>query len=559
MGQKNKKNELNKLIDYLIIGNSAAGLSAAQTIRQYDRNGRIGVFTSEAYFNYSKPLITYYLADKIGIEKINFKDKAFYLDNNVDLFLNTEIIEIVPKFNKVISKDGKEFHYSKLLIASGGKPIIPKIEVINLSDNFNELDNLLINFKNSKLSELSYAKIKSDNEKTVILDKKMPKGVFTLTKLDDAISIKNYIKEKNIKDAVILGGGLIGLKAAEAFLNLGIKITIIELSNTILSASFDPIVSEIIKEKIQKQGSKVLTSTTVSTIFVSSGTVKKLKLTSDDNRTKQYLDCNLLVIAVGVKPNTDFINLNTYENNKYYQSNKIYNQNYNQNEKTNSNSREEKISVIKSSNISSNIRLYNGILVNERMQTNIQNIYAAGDVVKSFDKILNSFRNIAIWPLASKQGICAGSNMAGKQNIYSGGFFMNSVEILDIPVISIGLSNLSGEKELLEELEESKLVDFDKKFYNLKNISIEKFQDMEIYKIYNPEKNYYKKLVIRNNRIIGAILLGAIERAGIFSGLINNQIDISEIKKNLLKDDFGLIQLPKNYKKHLVIGEGIEV
>ena len=108
---------------------------------------------------------------------------------------------------------------------------------------------------------------------------------------------------------------------------------------------------------------------------------------------------------------------------------------------------------------------------------------------------------------------------------------MNSIEILNIPVISIGLSSL-GESSAA---------------------------DIKIYREYDPDKSLYRKVIIKNDRMIGAILVGGIERAGIYAGLISNEIDISDIKGNIAKEDFGIIQLPADYRKHLVIGDGIEV
>ena len=165
------------------------------------------------------------------------------------------------------------------------------------------------------------------------------------------------------------------------------------------------------------------------------------------------------------------------------------------------------------------------------MRTSAKNIYAAGDVAEGLDILLGENRNIAIWPLAVRQGAVAGINMAGGNKKYNGGFFMNSVEILQIPTISMGLTNIVEERG--------------------KNI--------EVLKDFNPEKNTYKKVVIRDNRVVGIIMVGNIERAGIYAGLIRNEIDISSVKDNISREDFGIINLPVNYKKHLVIGEGIEV
>lgn len=448
----------NTNLEYAIVGNSAAGVAAAESIRKIDKKSKISIFTDEKYLNYSKPLITYFLSGKLDLEKVYFKDSGFYEKNDIDLRLDNRVTSIDPSGQSLVTDKNETVTFSKLLIAVGGKPAIPEIKVTDRKGNAETLKNAI--------------------GKTG--------GIFTLTTLDDAIRLKKYIDENSIKSASILGGGLIGLKAAEAFLELGIKLNIIEFSGQILSASFDRTASEIITSRIEEAGSSIFTNSTIDEIYTDdSGGIFEYKL---ENGKK--FSCNLLVVAVGVFPD---------------------------------------VSIIEG--CGGKIITDNGIVVDKFMKTTEDNIYAAGDIIKSFDMLTEKSRNIAIWPLAVRQGSIAGKNMAGTKVPYLGGFFMNSVEILDIPVISMGLSN--ADESATEEI--------------------------ETFKVYNPHKRVYRKIVIRDNKVIGAILVGAIERAGIYAGLISNQIDISDIKDNLAKEDFGIIQLPEGYRKHLVIGDGIEV
>lgn len=444
-----------KTTDYLIIGNSAAGLSAAASIRKNDKNGTISIISSEEYANYSKPLITYYLAGKVSLEKIYFKNESFYKDNNFKLILGSKVDFLDEKQMLVGLSASNQISYKKLLISSGGKPIIPKIRVV-------EDQNKLVGRKDHE----NYSDIK---------------GVFTLTTLEDAIKLKKYIDENNLKSATILGGGLIGLKTAEAMLELELQITIIELSDRVLAASFDKNASEIIENKIEENSGSIFTNTTVDEIIVTGG-----KLASVVLRNGKKLATNLLIIAVGVKPNVEFIK-------------------------------------------NQSIKLNNGIVVDDYLKTSMDNIYAAGDVAVSRDRLSNEQKNIAIWPLAIRQGGIAGMNMSGEKVKYQGGFFMNSVEILGIPSISIGLNNL------------------------------DEAAGVKIFSQFNPERGIYRKVTIKDNKVVGIILVGSIERAGIYCGLISNEIDISSVAANIAREDFGIIQLPADYRKHLVVGEGIEV
>ena len=464
------------MTDYLIIGNSAAGLAAAASIRKIDGQGSITVLTNESHSNYSKPLITYYLAGMLELDRVFFKDSSFYRENNIRLICNADVYDVDPAKHEVSADTGKEgqvvFSYSKLLIANGGRPAIPPIRVTDSSGEISELSDLMPAYKDIK-------SIKKPGIKKI-------NGVFTLTTLDDAISVKKYIADNKISSASILGGGLIGLKAAEAFLELGIKINVIEFSPSILSASFDEIASDIITEKIQGSGSNVLTNSTIDNIF----TDELSNITGYQLRSGKKVPCSLLIIAAGVAPSTEILG------------------------------RAKDI-----------LKADGGIIADEYMQTSVADIYAAGDVINSFDKLSLKNKNIAIWPLAVKQGSVAGTNMAGGRQKYGGGFFMNSVEILGVPVISIGSSSAQDNE----------------------------VEDIKTYKNCNSQKNIYRKIVVKDNKVVGAILAGSIERAGIYAGLISNEVDITDIKDNIAKEDFGIIQLPAGYRKHLVVGDGIEV
>ena len=461
----NKDNKVNNkkiegIVDYLIIGNSASGLAAAESIRDTDKKGRLVVITEEEYRNYSKPLITYYLAGKVSLDNTYFKPERFYKDNNIELLTSTKIISIDPERLEVITRSGNKIKYKKLLIASGGRPIVPGIKISGRSVK----------------AALPFDSINGSNYSDV-------GGIFTLTTLEDSIRIKNYIEKNEIKSITILGGGLIGLKSAEAFLEIGLKINIVELADRILAATFDSQASGIIESAIESTGSRIYKNNTIEEIFVDSGKIYGYRL-----RDSRENDCDLLILAIGVSPDLGFIKEGTIETDR-------------------------------------------GIRVDSKMKTSAENVYASGDIVEGLDILLGENRNIAIWPLAVRQGRIAGSNMAGNTADYEGGFFMNSVEILDIPSISMGVTNLSMQDD----------------------------NSVEIKKIFKPEQSLYRKIVIKDDKIIGVIMIGNIERAGIYSGLMRNRIDLSGVKENIYREDFGIIHLPSEYKKHLVVGEGIEV
>ena len=435
--KKEKKLKKNK---YIIIGNSIAGVSCIEGIREIDKDGEIFVFSDENIFNYSRPLISYYLAGRLKEEQLNFRDENFYIEKNVKLFIKTPVKKINTK-EKIVYIDKGNFDFDYLFIGTGGSPIIPQIKGID----------------------------------------KIREGVFTFTKLNDAKNIKNFIEKEKIKEVVVLGGGLIGLKCSEGLIERGISVIIIELSDRILPNTFDYNASMIIENKLKEKGCEIIKRNTIEKVISKDGILKEIIL-KDGRKIKT----KILIIGVGVIPETKII---------------------------------EGTEIIKNK----------GIIVNEFMQTNLPFIFSGGDVAEGEDLILNKKSVIAIWPVAARMGKIAGYNMVGEGKKYDGMFIMNSIEFFGIPTISFGITNppLNENYEIIEK------IDY--------------------------EKNFYRKIVIKENKIIGAIYLGKIERVGIISGLIKNKIDVSSFKNLLIDDKFGLLVLPETYRKHIVKGEGIEV
>ncbi len=176
----------------------------------------------------------------------------------------------------------------------------------------------------------------------------------------------------------------------------------------------------------------------------------------------------------------------------------------------------------------SGIEVNRGILVDNHMQSSQPDIYAAGDVAEAQGFFGERKTVLAIWPDAYRQGCIAGANMAGKAECYDGGLAMNSVELAGVPTISIGLTD--PQEQGFEVLEKA----------DIKNSA-------------------YRKVVLQNDVIVGAILVGNIERAGVYTGLVKSKVNCKSFKDVLLRDDFGIICLPSDYRKHIVTDVAIEV
>jgi NAD(P)H-nitrite reductase large subunit len=422
---------------YLIIGNSVAAVNAVEAIRGVDTEGDITIISDEEVLNYSRPLLSYYLGGRIAEDRLAFRDEGFYRNHKVKLILGKRATGLDTKKGKVSLADGTRLPYDRLLLSVGGVPIVPPIE--GLRDD--------------------------------------TQGVFTFIQLQEAKRLIEYIEQQSIQEAVVLGAGLIGLKAIEGLLERGVRVTVIELMDRILANTFDVEASSIIEERLKAHGCTIIKGDTIARAKTRGGKIRQLNLKSG-----QEIPTSLLIVAVGVHPN---------------------------------------LALLKGTSIKKD----RGIVVDEFMQTSVQDVYSAGDCAQGLDFLSKEHAVIAIWPVAARQGRVAGLNMSGAQTPYRGLFAMNSVQIMDIPTISFGMTTPpEGEGyEVLHNLDRA--------------------------------RSSYKKIVLRNDRVVGAILLNAIERAGVYGMLIREGIDVKEFKDQLLSDAFGLLVLPKEFRKHLVAGE----
>jgi NAD(P)H-nitrite reductase large subunit len=188
------------------------------------------------------------------------------------------------------------------------------------------------------------------------------------------------------------------------------------------------------------------------------------------------------------------------------------------------------------------IEIGRGIRADMHMQTTAPHVYAAGDCVEAYDMLIGDSRVVAIWPNAYRQGHVAGCNMAGVEKRYDDGFAMNSIEVCGVATISVGLTAVPS-----------------------KNGDDDGGEDYKVIDSYDRETLTYKKLILHHDRhgagtmLVGAMLIGEIDRAGIYTGLIRDRVDVEPFRKHLLSGNFGLISLPKGVRKHMVVGEGIEV
>lgn len=402
---------------FVIIGNSAAGIAAAEAIRKADKQSAITIISDEDYPAYCRCLISYYLAGQVLVDKILYRPENFYKENNITLLLNKKVERVDPKKNRLVCVDKAQIPFDALLVATGSSPKFPEVKGI-----------------------------KKEN-------------VFGLRTIKNATEIAERLPMT--KTACVLGGGLVGLKAAYALSKRNIDTKVIVKSKQVLSQMLDFAAAGFVQRRLVEHGVELVLGQDAVEI-IGEGEIKAVKLDSG-----KAIGCELVVVGKGVKPNIELVK-------------------------------------------DTGIKINEGIIANNLLQTSIPNIYTAGDVCESFDITVQAPSINALWPVAVEQGRAAGVNIAGGNIIYDGSLGMNALEFFGLAVVSLGMYKVPDKDPSYEEL----VLD-------------------------NPKEETYKKIVLKNNVIVGVILVKKISNSGVFLSLMRKKADVSVFKNCLLDDNFG--------------------
>lgn len=328
---------------YVIIGNSAAAIGTVQGIRQADKTGQIVMISDEEYHTYSRPLISYWLKGDVTEENMRYRDEDFYEKNDVDTLFGTKVIKINPSAKTVTIENGNEISYDKLMVATGSKPFIPPMEG---------------------------------------LDKVAKK--FTFMTFDSAKAVKEAVTEG--AKVLIVGAGLIGLKAAEALEHYGADMTVIDLADRILPSILDEDASAIMQKHIESKGVK----------FILGTSVKEFSENSALLNNGDTVEFDMVILAVGVRPNTELI-------------------------------------------AEAGGTVNRGIVTDQKQAVNgLKDVYAAGDCTESLDITTGQQKILALLPNAFMQGEIAGQNMAGKEMYYLNAIPMNAIGFFGLHIITAG-------------------------------------------------------------------------------------------------------------------------
>ena len=341
------------MYNYLIIGNGISGLSAAEEIRKNDSNGQILIVSDEHGLTYWRTRLSELIEKDYTDEEILVKKENWYKEKNIEVKLDTYIEKIDKENKKAIAKDGEEFEYEKLLIATGSHAFVPPIK-------------------------------NADAE-----------GVFAIRSSDDLKHFKEYLAGK--KKLIIIGGGILGLEAANSISHLGIDITIVEAFDYLLARQLDKDLSQKLEKSLNDMGMETLTGKFSEEILVKDGKVCGLRLTDGTE-----IEADAIMIQAGVRAN---------------------------------------IEVATNSGLATD----RGILVGENLQVENEDIYAAGDVAQ-----IGNF-SIGLWTASMEMGKIAGANMAGDNKLYEQPKPFSTLMIGDIKLFSAGQNAGEGIEEVKVE------------------------------------------------------------------------------------------------------------
>jgi NAD(P)H-nitrite reductase large subunit len=240
---------------YLIVGNSAGGIGAVEAIRQVDKEGLLTIVSDEPYPAYSRPLISKYLTGERSLEGILFRPTDFYGQNDIVFVPNRKVTLIEPGQQIVQLEEGDRITWERLLLAVGGKPIVPRMRGAGR------------------------------------------RGIFTFTTLDDAKATAMFLD--NAKKAVVIGGGLIGISVTEALVKRGVDVVVVEMKETILNTILDEHASLMAEEVLRQEGVEIITGHTVAEIR-GGDRVEGVILDNGD-----AIACDLVLVAIGVSPRSE--------------------------------------------------------------------------------------------------------------------------------------------------------------------------------------------------------------------------------------------------------------
>ena len=385
---------------YAIIGNGAAAISAAQAIRERDKTGSIYMISNEEYPAYNRPMLTKSLVAGLDAAQIAVQEPSWYEENHVFQMLGKNVVSIDTQKKEIHTADGAKFKYTKLIYALGSECFIPPIAGADQPE------------------------------------------VIAIRRLADTQKVAELLPQT--KEAVVIGGGVLGLEAAWELKKAHCRVTVLELAPRLMGRQLDENAGEMIKAISEAQGITIHTGVQIEAIE-GGGHVTGVRL--GDGRV---FPAQLVIVSCGVRANA---------------------------------------AIAKEAGIETE----RAVVVNSRMETSAENVYACGDCAQ-YQGV-----NYAIWPQAVEEGKVAGANAAGEALEYTTVPAALSFHGMNTALYSIG-DNGSNPDLVYKTVE---------------------FKDTA--------RKQYEKYYFRNNRLCGVILIGDVSRMAELTEAVEKKASFGEL------------------------------
>ena len=348
-------------LSYLIIGNGIAGATAAEILRAEAPASSIAVIADDPYPVYYRPALKDYLGGRVHEDKLWARPTSFYQDHNI-YFLPDRVTAISTAQHAVFLQSKRQIRYERLLLASGARPARLKCPGSNL------------------------------------------KGVTTLRTIADYQAVLQRLN--NVRRVVVSGSGTLALETIETLRHRGYAVTHLLRRRILWSEVLDATASDLVLQQERRDGVDVLLEEEIAEITGNDGEVNAVVTTKGSR-----ILCELVIIAIGVEPNIEFIR-------------------------------------------ASGISCGRGVQVDARMRTSARDVFAAGDVLETTDMMTGRTRIIGQWYPAIQQARAAAYSMLDQLEAdasLQAGTFYNATFLYGLDFASVGVTNLPGYQEIIAD------------------------------------------------------------------------------------------------------------
>lgn len=390
----------------VVVGNGMAAMRTIEALlERAPGRYRITVFGAERHGNYNRIQLSPLLAGSRTADQIMLHRPDWYREHDIAIHLGDPVVEIDRRHRRVRAESGLEVHYDRLLIATGSQPFIPPIAGVELA------------------------------------------GVRAFRNLDDVAFLQACAAAGG--QAVVIGGGLLGLEAACGLQQQGMQVTVVHLMPRLMERQLDDRAAALLQGVIEARGIRVCLSASTEALDGESGRVRQVRLA--DGRS---LAADLVVMAAGIRPDTALA-------------------------------------------ARAGLPCGRGIRVNDTLQTFDPRIYAVGECVEHRGQVYG-----LVAPLYEQAAICAAHLAGDGRGSYRGSATSTQLKVSGVDVFSAGdISGGDGVEDLVLE---------------------------------DPRSGLYKRLLLRDDRVVGAVLFGDTDDGPWYFDLIRAGTDIREQRANLL-------------------------